>query len=93
MTTIDADPDRIDDLVREVESGVMPVLKEQDGFKGFTVHVDRSSGKVVGTSYWESQEALEASEEAVRGAREEAAERGGGSATVEVFEVAIDTMV
>lgn len=93
-TTVEASPERIDDVVRQIESEVLPLLEEQRGFKGFTVHVDRSSGKVVGTSYWESEEAMQASEEAVRGPREEAAQRGGGSGApaVEHFEVAIDTM-
>jgi heme-degrading monooxygenase HmoA len=92
-TIVDGDPGRIDDVLRQIESEVLPVLKEQDGFKGFTVHVNRSSGKVVGTSYWESQDSMQASEEAVRGPREEAAQRGGASSpTVEHFEVAIDTM-
>ncbi len=93
MTTIEGQADRIDEAVSEVESTVLPVLKEQDGFKGFTVHVNRSTGKIVGTSYWESQEAMEASEEAIRPSREDAAERAGATApTVEQFEVAIDTM-
>ena len=94
MTTIQGQADRIDEAVREVESTVLPVLQEQDGFKGFTVHVNRSSGKVVGTSYWESQEAMEASEQAVRPSREESAARAGasGEPTVEHFEVALDTM-
>ena len=95
MTTVEGDPGRIDDALSQIESEVLPVLKDQQGFKGFTVHADRSSGKVVGTSYWESEEAMHASEEAVRGSREEAAQRGGaaGGPTVEHFEVVIDTMI
>lgn len=93
-TTIVGQPDAIDDAVRQVESEVLPLLKQQAGFKGFTLHVNRSTGRAVGTSYWESQEAMEASEEAVRGPREEAARRGGasGGPAVEHYEVAIDTM-
>ena len=93
-TTIEGQADRIDEVVREIESGVLPVLKQQDGFKGFTVHVNRSSGKVVGTSYWESQQAMEASEEAVSGPRDESARSAGasGGPAVEQFEVAVDTM-
>ena len=94
MTTIQGQPNAIDDAVSQVESELLPLLKEQTGFKGFTLHVDRSSGKVVGTSYWESQEAMDASEEAVSGPREDAARRGGasGAPVVEHFEVAVDTM-
>jgi heme-degrading monooxygenase HmoA len=93
-TTIEGQPDAIDEAVRQVESEVLPLLREQAGFKGFTLHVDRSSGKVVGTSYWESQQAMDASEEAVSAPREEAARRGGASSApvVERYEVVIDTM-
>ncbi len=91
-TTIEAH--RIDEAVDQVKSSVLPLLDEQEGFKGFTLHVDRSGGKLVGTSYWESREAMEASEDAVKGPREQAAERGGvsGETVVEHFEVVIDTM-
>lgn len=93
-TTIEGQPDAIDDAVRQVEAQVLPILREQAGFKGFTLHVNRSSGKVMGTSYWESQEAMDASEEAVRAPRDEAARRGGasGAPAVEYYEVIIDTM-
>lgn len=91
-TTIQGESDRIDDLVGQVESQVLSILRDQDGFKGFTLLVDRSSGKCVGLSYWETEDAMEASEQAVERAREQAAEASGGSGgpTVEVFEVAID---
>lgn len=94
-TTVEGDPGRIEDALRQIESEVLPLLKEQQGFKGVTVHADRSSGKVVGTSYWESAEAMHASEEAVRSPRAETAQRGGaaGGPTIEHFEVVIDTMV
>jgi heme-degrading monooxygenase HmoA len=93
-TTVEGRPEAVDDAVRQVESEVLPLLREQAGFKGFTLHVNRSSGKVVGTSYWESQEAMDASEEVVSGPREEAARRGGasGGPSVERYEVVIDTM-
>jgi heme-degrading monooxygenase HmoA len=92
-TTIEGQADRIDEVVRRIESGVLPVLTQQEGFKGFTVHVNRSSGKVVGTSYWESQQAMEASEEAVSGPRDEAVRSAGAAPAmvVEHFEVAVDT--
>ena len=93
-TTIQAQPERLDEMIRQVQDETVPLLQQQDGFKGFTLHVNRSSGKVVGTSYWDSVDALEASEAAVRGSRESAGETGGGSAapSVEQFEVVLDTM-
>jgi heme-degrading monooxygenase HmoA len=94
MTTIQGQADRIDDTVAQVRASVLPVLEKQEGFRGFTMHVDRSSGKIVGTSYWESEETMKASEEAVSTPRAQAAESSGapGGPTVEHFEVALDTM-
>ena len=88
------DPGRIDEAIGQLESEDLPRWKEIDGFKGFTLLVDRSSGKVVGTTYWESEQAMQASEDQVAPSRQRAAETGGASAgpTVELFEVAVDTM-
>ena len=93
-TTLQLDPARIDAAVRQLESEEIARFKEIDGFKGFTLLVDRGSGKVVGISFWESEEKMSASEEAVRESRERAAETGGasGSPQVEQFEVALDVM-
>ena len=94
-TTLELDPSRLDDAIRQLESEDVPRWKELDGFKGFTLLVDRQSGKALGTTYWESKEAMDASEEAVSPSRERAAETGGASSAprVERFEVAVDTMV
>ena len=94
VTIIEGQPDAVDEAVGQVESTVLPLLREQAGFKGFTLQANRSTGKVMGTSYWESQEAMDASEDAVKGPREDAARRGGasGGPAVERYEVVIDTM-
>jgi heme-degrading monooxygenase HmoA len=94
VTTIQMDASRIDDATRQLEEEELPRWKEIDGFKGFTLLVDRQSGKVVGTSFWESKEKMDASEEAISPSRERAAETGGASAPpgVERYEVAVDTM-
>jgi heme-degrading monooxygenase HmoA len=42
------------------------MFKGLDGFNGFTLIADRSSGKVIGVSFWESEEAMQASEDAVK---------------------------
>ena len=94
VTTLIMDPDRLDDAARQLESDEVPRFKQIDGFKGFTLLVDRDSGKSTAVSYWESEEAMRASEEEVRSSRDRAAETGGASnaPTIERFEVAIDTM-
>ena len=94
VTTLEVDAGRIDDVVRQLEQESLPGWKEMDGFKGFTLFVDRSRGKLLGTTYWESKDAMDASEEAITGDRRRAAETGGASSEpgVERFEVAVDTM-
>lgn len=95
VTTIQMDPGRLDEAIAQLEERDLPTFKEIDGFRGFTVLVDRSSGKVVGTSYWDSAERMAASEEQVKEARQRAADTGGssGEPQVERFEVALDTFV
>ncbi len=93
VTYIDGEPDKVDDVIGQVESDVLPTLKDQDGFKGFTVLADRSSGRLIGISFWESEDALSASEEAIRQSRDEAAQTAGSAEPrVERYEVAIDVM-
>ncbi len=94
VTTLQMDPSKIDDAVTRLEQNDIPMFKGLDGFKGFTLIADRSSGKAIGTSYWESEEAMKASEEAVKDSRKAAADAGGasGEPQVERFEVVIDTM-
>ena len=94
-STLQVSPDKIDDMLAKLRDEQLPKFKEEEGYKGFTVHADRSSGQVVGISYWESEEAMRASEETANAARSEAAETGGASAEPEVasFEVLLDDMV
>jgi heme-degrading monooxygenase HmoA len=95
VTTIQMNPERVDEAVAQVEEQDLPTWKGLDGFRGFTLIVNRSSGEVIGTSYWDSREQMDASEEAVADARRRAAQTGGASSepTVERYEVALDTFV
>lgn len=95
VTTIHMDPARVDEAVSQLEEQDLPMFKQLDGFRGLTLYVDRSSGKAVGTSYWDSAEQMSASEDEVKEARERAAGTGGSSAEPEVerFEVALDTFI
>lgn len=95
VSTLDMDPARIDEAVSQLEEEDLPKIRGLDGFKGFTLLIDRSSGKVVGTSYWATQEQMQASEEAGQSARQHAADTGAATSApqVERFEVALDTFV
>lgn len=90
VTTLEGPPDKIDDATRHVREQVLPQLRQMDGFKGFVALSDRQSGKVLGVAFWESEEVLRATEEAVAGMRSGAAEATGGTvAGVEQYEVPV----
>jgi heme-degrading monooxygenase HmoA len=90
ITTIEGLPDRMDDATRHVQEQTLPQLRQMDGFKGFVTLADRQSGKVLGVAFWESEEALRATEDAVSDVRSGAAEAAGGTvAGVEQYEVIV----
>ena len=87
-TTIQALSSSIDAGIEHVRDTVMPALEGIDGCVGLSLLVDRSSGRCIATSSWESDEAMRASEESIRPMRDQAAELFGGSAQVEEWEIA-----
>jgi len=90
VTTLEGPPDKVDDGTRHVREQVLPQLQQMDGFKGFVALSDRQSGKLLGVAFWESEEALRATEEAVASVRSGAAEAAGGTvAGVENYEVVV----
>src|SRR5918993_1235729 len=90
LTTIEGSPDKMDDATRHVQEQTLPQLQQMDGFKGFVALGDRNSGKLLGVAFWESEEALRATEEAVSSVRSGAAEATDGTvARVEQYEVIV----
>jgi len=93
MGRITFSSEKADDVTRYVEANVVPSYEGTDGFKGFTLLLDRSGGQGVGISFWESEDAMHASDALGDQARQGAAEAGSGSDQGrQYFEVAIDTM-
>jgi hypothetical protein len=88
VTTIEGTPDKMDDATRHIQEQTLPQLRQMERFKGFAALGDRRSGKVLGVAFWESEEALRATEEAVSSVRSGAAEAANGTvAAVEQYEV------
>ena len=88
VTTIQGAPDKVDDVARQTQEQTLPQLRQMEGFEGFVALGDRQSGKMLGVSFWESEEALRATEQAVSGVRGGAADASGGTvAGVEQYEV------
>ncbi len=90
VTTMEGSSERLDEGLREIKEDVLPQLQQQDGFKGFVVFDNRQNGKLVGFSLWESEQAMQASEEVGDRTRRESAQTMGDTiAGVERYEVAL----
>jgi heme-degrading monooxygenase HmoA len=90
ISTLEGSPEHIDEGLRQVRENGLPQLKQQEGFKGMVALADRQTGKTIGISFWESEEALKASEEAADRVREDAAEALSETiAAVERYEVGL----
>jgi heme-degrading monooxygenase HmoA len=74
MSTLEGHPHEIDEVLREIREHVLPLLQQQDGFKGFITLEDRQSGKLIGITFWGSEQAMQASEEVGARTRSETAE-------------------
>jgi heme-degrading monooxygenase HmoA len=88
-----ANPDQVDEMLRQAQEQVLPSARQMDGFKGLIALGDRQSGKTLGITFWESEEAMRASEEAANRMRSETAEASGEQiAGVERYEVGLFEM-
>jgi heme-degrading monooxygenase HmoA len=86
--------DKLDETARKFEDEQIPKYREQPGYKGFVLLLDREGGRALGVSFWESEDACRASDELGAGARAAIAESGGGSEqNRDYWEVAIDDEV
>ena len=91
VTTIQGTPAKMDDAKGHIQEQTLPQLQKMDGFKGLFALGDRQSGKVLGVAFWESEEALRATDEAVSSVRSGAAEAADGTvASVEEYEVFVN---
>ena len=87
-TTIEAQPSSVDAGIAQVRDAVMSALEGLEGYIGLSLAVDRSSGRCIATSAWESEEAMRASAATAREIRERAAQTFGGSPDVAEWEIA-----
>ena len=80
-----------DQVARVGDDTSMPeAAAQQPGYAGFLVTVDRAGGKLTGMSFWESQQALEASEQGYyQRTIAESAGRFAGQPTRSIYEVAV----
>jgi heme-degrading monooxygenase HmoA len=55
-------PENLDEAERFAEQKIVPQLESVPGFLGLLSMVDRGTGQSLGITFWESEEAMRASE-------------------------------
>ena len=94
VSTLQGPADKIDEGIKAVNEQILPAAKEMRGFKGMLALADRATGKMVGITLWESEDALKESEEAANRLRADSSRAGGADiVSVERFEVVADVPV
>ncbi|TFV77436.1 hypothetical protein E4P39_05495 [Blastococcus sp. CT_GayMR19] len=88
-TTMRVRPEALDDLVTYVRDDVTPMVTQLEGSIGISLLTDRDTGRCIVTSAWQTEEAMRDSAERIRGSREQAAERFGGTPEIHEWEIAV----
>jgi heme-degrading monooxygenase HmoA/predicted ester cyclase len=83
------DPAQLSETTRYVEGTVRPHVEGQPGNRGLACLVNADLGTCVIASYWDSLDAMTASEQAVQVSRKEVAERLRASVAVEHYDVPV----
>jgi hypothetical protein len=55
VTTIQISPYRVDEAIGVLKEQVVPTIQQQNGFKGYLMFVDRSTGKSTNVTLWEEE--------------------------------------
>lgn len=95
MSTFQGSSEQSDEEIEQqitiLREKILPTARQMDGYKGILSLGDRSTGKSISLTFWQSEEAMRASEEAADELRQHAADEGKEEiAGVERFEVYIN---
>src|SRR3954447_16167739 len=83
-------PQGVDDPVAYARDEVMPMITAMDGSAGMSMLCDRESGRCIVATSWQTEEAMRASAERVRGSRDRAGEiLGDANPEVAMWEIAV----
>ena len=89
MNMLAGDPAQLGEATRYLEGTVRPHVEAQHGNRGLACLVNDDLGVCVVASYWDTLDAMTASEQAVQVSRKEVAERLNSTATVEQYDVPV----
>ncbi|MEX1264459.1 MAG: hypothetical protein WEE66_11115 [Actinomycetota bacterium] len=93
VTIVQGSPEKIEQGVDSFNSQVLPAAKGVDGYKAAFLLVDRNTGKGIGITMWDSEDARRRGAEAVDAARAATIEAMGGTVPpVEEFEVVVSDL-
>jgi len=82
--------EKIDSGIENYKSQVAPALRDQDGYAGARLLVDRDSGASLSITFWKDEEASRKSFEALTHLRTDAASRfGADTPETKVYEAAV----
>jgi hypothetical protein len=85
---LETTPDRIGDVAKVVREVVHPGISSEDGYLGYIVLGDPKTGKALGITLWDSEEARSASDAKARTIRPRVEQETGGTMrSVEAYEV------
>ena len=88
VTVVQGSPDKVEAGIESFKSQILPTVKALDGYKAAFLLVDRSSGKGMGITLWETEEARRQAGEAVEQARAATIQTMGGTVPpVDEYEV------
>jgi heme-degrading monooxygenase HmoA len=88
VTVVQGSPDKIDAGVESFNQQILPTAKKLEGFKAGFLLVDRSTGKGMGITMWDSEEARAKGAEALAEARAATIQTMGGTVPpVDEYEV------
>lgn len=87
-TTYRGSPEDVQEAIVHYQEGI-PSVREIPGNQGAFLLVDRSAGRGVGVTLWESEAAMHASRKRADELRQQAQEPGGEGGPVDEYEVAV----
>ena len=88
VTVVQGSPDKVEQGIDSFNSAVLPTVKGVDGYRAAFLLVDRTTGKGMGITLWESEDARRRGAEVVDEARAATIKAMGGTVPpVDEYEV------
>jgi len=83
-STMSGDPAKVDEVARMLEDDLYSQMEQLDGFRGVAALAQRDSGKSLVVTFWDSEDAMTASEERANQMRGAAATEMGATAAPQI---------